>query len=229
MGKEIVQKLHFVLLQSDNTYLTKFDEINPVWFFRFNNIKYVSLIHTLVLSASFRKKRPRNNSNTSLKFVQIEGIFFRINYGIHGRRYWDHYQLFGDMFKRLVCRAKDKNKKQKHMSRKRYRCKFVLYGQRHTNLSIPLGIWASIYCRIKFEKENLQGGESWWQLQLATIMVVIFWDFLMLDQIFLSPQMKPSVIIYNKLGIYELPNNLRLKIRKSGNITKNSKLHRVIA
>ena len=30
----------------------------------------------------------------------------------------------------------------------------------------------------------------------------------MFDQIFLSPQVKPSVIINNKHGIYELPNEL---------------------
>ena len=35
----------------------------------------------------------------------------------------------------------------------------------------------------------------------ATIMVIIFWDFLMFDQIFLSPQVKRSVIISNKHGI----------------------------
>ena len=43
-------------------------------------------------SASFSynrkmKKRLRNTSNTGLKFVQIEGKFFRINYGIRGQRY----------------------------------------------------------------------------------------------------------------------------------------------
>ena len=48
----------------------------------------------------------------------------------------------------------------------------------------------------------------------------------MLDQIFLSPQMKPSVIIYNKLGIYELPNNLRLKI--SGNQELSQKIQNFI-
>ena len=44
-------------------------------------------------STSFRykrkaKSRPWNTLNTLLKFDQIEGIFFRINYGMHGRRYW---------------------------------------------------------------------------------------------------------------------------------------------
>ena len=41
-------------------------------------------------------------------------------------------------------------------------------------------------------------------------------DFLLLYQIFLSPQVKPTVIISNKHGIYELspelPNDLSLKI-----------------
>ena len=49
-----------------------------------------------------------------------------------------------------------------------------------------------------------------------TILVIIFWDFLMFYQIFLSPQEKRIVIISNKRGIYELPhelpNGLRLRI-----------------
>ena len=44
-------------------------------------------------------------------------------------------------------------------------------------------------------------------------MVVIFWDFLMFDQIFLSPQVKRSVIISNKRGIYELPHKLPNDLR----------------
>ena len=36
-------------------------------------------------------------------------------------------------------------------------------------------------------------------------MVVTFWDFLMFYQISLSPQVKWSVIISNKHGIYKLP------------------------
>ena len=51
---------------------------------------------------------------------------------------------------------------------------------------------------------------------ITTIIDIIFWDFLILYQIFFSPQVKQSVIISNKHGIYELPhelpNNLRLRI-----------------
>ena len=39
-------------------------------------------------------------------------------------------------------------------------------------------------------------------------MDIIFWDFLILYQIFLSPQVKQSVITSNKHGIYELPHEL---------------------
>ena len=39
-------------------------------------------------------------------------------------------------------------------------------------------------------------------------MVLIFWDFLMYYEISLSPQVKLSVIISNKRGIYELPHEL---------------------
>ena len=45
-----------------------------------------------------------------------------------------------------------------------------------------------------------------------TIMDIIFWDFLLLYQIFFSSQVKRSVIISNKHGIYKLPNDLRLRI-----------------
>ena len=53
----------------------------------------------------------------------------------------------------------------------------------------------------------------------ATIMDIIFWDFLMLYQIFFSPQKKQSVIINNKHGIYEMPYELAndLKLRILGN------------
>ena len=47
-------------------------------------------------------------------------------------------------------------------------------------------------------------------------MFIIFWDFLMAEQIFLSQEVKRSLIISNKYGIYELPhelpNDLRLRI-----------------
>ena len=63
----------------------------------------------------------------------------------------------------------------------------------------------------------------------ATTMLIIFWDFLMVEH-FLLPQVKRSVIISNKDGIYklshELPNELRL--RKLGNIRKISKSYRII-
>ena len=38
-------------------------------------------------------------------------------------------------------------------------------------------------------------------LSTNIILVVIFWDFLIFHQIFISPQVKRSVIISNKLGI----------------------------
>ena len=39
----------------------------------------------------------------------------------------------------------------------------------------------------------------------TTMMNIIFWHFLVLYQIFSSPQVKRSAIISNKHGIYELP------------------------
>ena len=55
----------------------------------------------------------------------------------------------------------------------------------------------------------------------TTIIFIIFWDFSMFYQIFLSPQVKRCPIITYKRGIYklphELPNDLRLRdLRKLG-------------
>ena len=44
----------------------------------------------------------------------------------------------------------------------------------------------------------------------------------MFDEIFLSPQVKRFVIISNKHGIYELPNDLRLMTRGNYEISKRS-------
>ena len=50
-------------------------------------------------------------------------------------------------------------------------------------------------------------------------MDIIFWEFLLLYQIFFSPQVQRSVIISNKHGIYELPDELPkdLRLRILGN------------
>ena len=54
---------------------------------------------------------------------------------------------------------------------------------------------------------------------MTAIMEIILWDFLMLYQISLSPQVKRIVIIGNKQGVYELPrelvNDLRLRILRN--------------
>ena len=57
------------------------------------------------------------------------------------------------------------------------------------------------------------------QMQLFTILVIIFWDILMFDKIYVLPQAKRIVIISNKHGIYELPHELpnNLRLRTLGN------------
>ena len=42
-------------------------------------------------------------------------------------------------------------------------------------------------------------------------MQIILWDVLMFYHIFLQPIVKQSAIISNKQGVYELPNDLKLK------------------
>ena len=57
------------------------------------------------------------------------------------------------------------------------------------------------------------------QINIPTIIFIIFSDFLMFYQIFLSPQVKRSAIISNKHGIYQLPRHLPndLRLRTLGN------------
>ena len=59
------------------------------------------------------------------------------------------------------------------------------------------------------------------------MMVIVFWDFLIFYQMLLSPQVKWSVIISNKHGIYkmphELPNDLTLMILGNKGILGNAK------
>ena len=68
--------------------------------------------------------------------------------------------------------------------------------------------WANLVKKLKFVclKRNL----------VPTITVIIFWDFLMFYQIFLSPQVKRCEIISYKHAMYQFPhelsNDLRLRI-----------------
>ena len=43
-------------------------------------------------------------------------------------------------------------------------------------------------------------------------MFIMFWDFFIVEQSFLSPQVKRSMIISNKHGTYELCNEPEMKI-----------------
>ena len=56
-----------------------------------------------------------------------------------------------------------------------------------------------------------------------------FDSFLMYYQTFLSPQVKRSVIISNKNGIYNLPSDLILRILGNQGISDKSKFHTIIA
>ena len=69
-----------------------------------------------------------------------------------------------------------------------------------------------------------------WPVEPA-INFIIFWNFSIFCQIFLSPQVKRCAIITYKHGIYELPHELPndLGLRKLGTIRKLSKLRRTIA
>ena len=111
--------------------------------------------------------------------------------------------------------------------------------------AIPYNVNMTIRCLVKLKilsnhittfsprnPENISNfeGEDWSYNQLS-FMTIIFWDFLMFYRIFLSPQMKQCAIITYKHGVYKLPRELPndLRLRKSRNIKKVSKLHRRIA
>ena len=123
--------------------------------------------NNLVPSTSFRyerkaKERPWNTSNTWLKYVQIEGIFFRINSGIRGRWHWKQ-GFNGYRFRRLICSATDKNKIKTY--RKRYQWKFV-----HLANYLITSLWYGLVfiANKKMVKQDLQAGESWWQYSSST-------------------------------------------------------------
>ena len=50
-------------------------------------------------------------------------------------------------------------------------------------------------------------------INMNTILAIIFWDFLLFFQILLSPQAKRIVVISNKYGIYKLPHELTIDLR----------------
>ena len=62
----------------------------------------------------------------------------------------------------------------------------------------------------------------------TTIMFIIFWDFLMVEQIFISPQVKWSLIISKKTGTYELCHELPSDLKKLVNIKKISKFLKML-
>ena len=79
------------------------------------------------------------------------------------------------------------------------------------------GIWKQ-YCHIWNQHPricliaNLGPNMCYFSIFWATISFIIFWGFSMFYQIFLLPQVTLCAIITYKHRIYELPNNLRLKI-----------------
>ena len=60
---------------------------------------------------------------------------------------------------------------------------------------------------------------------IPTIIFIIFCDFLMFYQVFLSPEVKKYAVITNKHGIYELPHEFPddLRLRILGNNERSGK------
>ena len=119
----------------------------------------------------------------------------------------------------------------------------ILYFPTKTSFRAPMLFSVHHYLVCMFENLNAQG-RAWCGLYVmqsphivyhlptkdgyvAATMFIIFWDILIDEQVLFSLQVKSTVIISNKHGIYELPNNLRLW--KLANITKILKINRIIA
>ena len=75
----------------------------------------------------------------------------------------------------------------------------------------------SLCCSVTGQEQNLSS--KIFIFHKTTIRFLIFWDFWMFYQIFLSPQVKRWAIITYKHGIYELPHELPndLRLRNLGN------------
>ena len=97
-------------------------------------------------------------------------------------------------------------------------CLCPLGNKKQTNLSQHIRTFCFLFCLHVF------------QVAIATIILIIFWDFLMFYQIFLSPKEKRSAIISNKHGTCELPHELPndSRFRKLRKVRKISKFHRII-
>ena len=80
---------YFLLVVSLSSKVYIFPSVLNIYYFT----RYTST--HLYIYASFRyKRKAKKRPCTWLKFVQIESIFFRINCGICGRRYWKYLQSF---------------------------------------------------------------------------------------------------------------------------------------
>ena len=81
--------------------------------------------------------------------------------------------------------------------------------------------------RISNDNKITWHGSSIYVRMSPTILVVILWDVLVFAQISLSPQVKRSVIISNKIGLYKLPhkmtNDLNLVSKKIKKFQENLK------
>ena len=97
---------------------------------------------------------------------------------------------------------------------------FILHHQAWSgNTSLNKGTFLNLFCNLRSDWSLVPGpfcSSGSCQLNGTTISFILFWDFSMFYQIFLSPPVKQWTIITYKHGMYELPhklpNNLRLRI-----------------
>ena len=84
---------------------------------------------------------------------------------------------------------------------------YFKHNKKMMNLQFKQQIWIVDTVLKKFHV-SIRFIKCFAKLKLTTVMVLIFWDFLMCYQILFSPQVKWSVIIRNEHGIYKLPHEL---------------------
>ena len=126
-----------------------------------------------------------------------------------------------------------------------------MYSRKQAKEQVCLNLWEYTINHNENEDENEKNSHRY-TINRPTTTFIIFWDFLMFQQVFLSLQVKRYAIITYNHGIYELPhgflNDLRLRhvrrwgslsahtrkkktndLRKWGSIEKIWNLHRILA
>ena len=99
-----------------------------------------------------------------------------------------------------------------HVFHPRYRLKVIGHTLKNKQKNKCVCIYEIIQLITMKTKKKKKNRSHRYDMNRPTIIIVIFRDFLMFYQIFLSPQVKRSTIIIIYRQLCELPNDLRLTL-----------------